>query len=517
MREDKHEGAMITFQSLLRELADIDRLAQFPDPYYTCGQFSSYNRLSMTPDDPETWFANADKEQFIRIEENQGRQEYVIMDHQGPGCVTRIWATNHNQFYSILEEIDNRMGWIIRFYLDGETEPAIVADMVNLLNGRDFIPEPFSYTSLRSGNMYFPIPYAKMCKITLDKIPAYYSINYRSYPPGTPIETFTMGAFKNAVDFLSSTARALTHPPKAVGDTAALEATLEAGSRVTMTCPAGPAAIKALELTLAADHMESALRSAVLVIRFDGELTVWCPVGDFFGSGIGLNPFADFTREVTKDGKLSCRWVMPYKDQAEIVIINLGKQILGIQLTAVTQELEWNERSMYFHAGWRQEYPLPTNPLQDWNYVEIEGKGVYIGDTLSVMNPVPRWWGEGDEKVYVDGESFPSHFGSGTEDYYGYAWGGRSNDFFAKPFHAQVRCGQKTYGHNTLTRVRSLDAIPFKQRLKFDMEVWHWNREIEVAYAAAVYWYARPGTVSNREPCPEEASRQIPQPPPRVD
>ena len=38
------------------------------------------------------------------------------------------------------------------------------------------------------------------------------------------------------------------------------------------------------------------------------------------------------------------------------------------------------------------------------------------------MNPVEAWWGEGDEKVFVDGEKFPSHFGTGTEDYYGYAW-----------------------------------------------------------------------------------------------
>ena len=90
----------------------------------------------------------------------------------------------------------------------------------------------------------------------------------------------------------------------------------------------------------------------------------------------------------------------------------------------------------------------------------IEGKGVYMGDTLALVNPCPVWWGEGDEKIYVDGEKFPSHFGTGTEDYYGYAW--CTPEFFESPFHAQPRAeGPRNQGHVTNTRVRLLDGIPF--------------------------------------------------------
>ena len=54
-------------------------------------------------------------------------------------------------------------------------------------------------------------------------------------------------------------------------------------------------------------------RSVVLKMEFDGKETVWCPVGDFFGSGIGLHPFQGWYRTVAEDGTMSCRWVMPYQ------------------------------------------------------------------------------------------------------------------------------------------------------------------------------------------------------------
>jgi hypothetical protein len=167
---------------------------------------------------------------------------------------------------------------------------------------------------------------------------------------------------------------------------------------------------------------------------------------------------------------------------------------------------------MHFHAAWRQESPIHTVPRQDWNYVEIAGRGVFVGDALALTNPVKTWWGEGDEKIYVDGETFPSHFGTGTEDYYGYAWG--SPETFEGPFHAQPRCdGPGNYGHTTVTRVRCLDAIPFTRSFRFDMEIWHW-KECDVGFAATTYYYALPGAADNRPPQPDEAARGPVDPPP---
>jgi hypothetical protein len=162
---------------------------------------------------------------------------------------------------------------------------------------------------------------------------------------------------------------------------------------------------------------------------------------------------------------------------------------------------------MHFHATWRQERGIPTRPYRDWNYVTVTGKGVYMGDTLAVFNPVRDWWGEGDEKIWVDRESFPSHFGTGSEDYYGYSWG--NTTLFSGPFCCQPRVdGPGNAGHTTNTRTRILDAIPFEKSIKVDMEIWHW-KDVQMDYAVTSYWYAMPGAASNRTPQPEEAVAPI--------
>ena len=155
---------------------------------------------------------------------------------------------------------------------------------------------------------------------------------------------------------------------------------------------------------------------------------------------------------------------------------------------------------------------LIKSKMQEWNYVTIDGKGVYVGDTLALFNrpkegPIGPWWGEGDEKILVDGESFPSHFGTGTEDYFGYAWG--VADFFEAPFHAQPNgAGNKGPGHTTNTRVRLLDKIPFNSSLKFNMELSHWQTT-KIDYATTCYWYAFDGAKNNGQVLPEKVRSKV--------
>ena len=56
-------------------------------------QFSSYDRKSHAGrDDPEAWYANHDRGQFLREEVRDGQTEYVLADCEGPGAVVRIWS-----------------------------------------------------------------------------------------------------------------------------------------------------------------------------------------------------------------------------------------------------------------------------------------------------------------------------------------------------------------------------------------------------------------------------------------
>jgi hypothetical protein len=497
----------ITFASLLGEMVDRDVLARRPDPAYTCRQFSSYDRKARGPD--EEWFANRDVNQYLRTEINEGRQEWVMMDTPGPGAVVRIWSANPPE------------DGTLRVYLDGSSEPVIAASMTEMLGGRWLVDSPLSAVRSRGWNLYLPLPYARHCKITCDRSGFYYQVNYRTYDPGTAVESLTEAALASAAGRIARLQETLLDPPPADGNRkVSLRGTIEAGESNSVLADPGPRAIRYLILYVPSEDLATTLRSTVLQIEFDGEQTVWCPIGDFFGSGVGLNEYSGWWRSVgsrpTRGGGieaiLACRWVMPYRDSCRITVHNLSDWRTEVRLTGTTSPWDWDDRSMHFQTVWRQQNPIHTRPMRDWNYVEVLGTGVFVGDTLAVANPVKTWWGEGDEKIYVDGETFPSHFGTGTEDYYGYAW--CSPELFEAPFHAQPRCdGPDNYGHTTVSRVRSLDAIPFRESFRFDMEVWHW-KECDVGYAATSHFYALPGATHNRPPQPGEAARGPVDPPP---
>ena len=176
---------------------------------------------------------------------------------------------------------------------------------------------------------------------------------------------------------------------------------------------------------------------------------------------------------------------------------------------------------MRFHARWRPDDVVQGTPFRDWNYIDIRGLGVFVGDAWTVLNIQGSWWGEGDEKIYVDDAwdaGFPTHFGTGTEDYYGWAGGEvpTRNDEFSVPFLANVRVGGLdgfTTGFNICTRTRALDAIPFTRRFVFDMESSFgtdirnsWNL---LGYSAVTFWYAKPGATHNRPAMPEAAASPI--------
>lgn len=273
-------------------------------------------------------------------------------------------------------------------------------------------------------------------------------------------------------------------------------------------------AIEQLVFQLDAEDFDQALRSTVLKISFDGEQTVWTPLGDFFNIGVGLKTYQMWERAVQEDGTMICRWIMPYQHIAEQEIENMGKQDIQMSVTAKVMPYTWNDRSMYFHSSWRMDDPTPGFPLFDYNLVNVKGKGIYVGDQFTVLNPEEGWWGEGDEKVYVDDDTFPSLFGTGTEDYYGWAGGVVPNpeDEFYTPFLSNVRvAAPNSMGYNTCTRTRVLDAIPFNRQLDFNIESSGSNRTswFHLQYVVNTYWYAKPGASCNRKPLPEMASRKI--------
>jgi hypothetical protein len=253
-----------------------------------------------------------------------------------------------------------------------------------------------------------------------------------------------------------------------------------------------PGAIKRIRISIRAEDLNEAVKNTWLRIEFDGKLTVDVPVGFFFGCGDQLVPAKDWYRKVDSDGNMASFWVMPYRKTAVIHLLNKGNQTISGTMEVAAGDWQWDNRSMYFHTGFKRLEEMPAKTNKDFNYIDLKNQeGVYAGDILQAFKTFRGWWGEGDEKVYIDGSTFPDHFGTGSEDYYGYAWG--HPEIFNNIFNGQPIGNANTgsVGGTTVnSRVRSLDAIPFNNSFRLDMESWQ-TYGGPVNYALACFWYGK--------------------------
>ena len=356
----------------------------------------------------------------------------------------------------------------------------------------------------------------------------FYNINYLQYPAGTAVKSLTLADLEAQRGLIAKVGRELLQPENHVlpirRKVAGGKETLQPGASLTRKI-SGSGAVAVLRLKLGAKYVPQAMRSTILTAAFDCKPTVAAPIGEFFGCGPGLNPFKDWWRMADKDGWMTCWWPMPFKESAVVSITNHGTtEPVEVELADIgITDWKWTGRTMVFHTAWRGEnlvrFGSNSDPqyIKDWNYVTIAGKGVYVGDSLSLYNRpemqggLGPWWGEGDEKIFVDGETFPSHFGTGSEDYYGYAFNGGSP--FSTPFHCQpLAKGNSGIGHTTNERVRIHDRIPFKTGFKFDMEVYHWQPGTRNDFATTTHWYAFDGAMDNGQATPAKVREKIAQP-----
>ncbi|MGB7342671.1 MAG: DUF2961 domain-containing protein [Pirellulaceae bacterium] len=344
----------VSIESLLREMVDRDNVARFPKADFRLKQASSYNRASKTPDDPKGWFDNIDRstnethKNYVRVEENDGRKEYVVMEDEGAGVITRFWVPWKNQ-------LKPGSDMVIRFYLDGSSEPVIEGNMFDLFQGKGMIPFPLAHESLRSAVSFFPIPYAKSCKVTMSDHPFFFQFTFREYADEVAVKTFSIEDFTAAKPLIDTTCHKLLNPNasterEAVGEVVNLNETIGGGNEQSVSLPTGQAAITSLSLKLDSFKDPNVTRHVVLKMSFDDKQTVWCPIGDFFGSGIGLNPFQGWYRTVDADGTMTCRWVMPYQNKAKISVVNLGDVPISVDVSATIGDWKWDSRSMYFHG-----------------------------------------------------------------------------------------------------------------------------------------------------------------------
>ncbi|MGQ9573832.1 MAG: glycoside hydrolase family 172 protein [Thermoguttaceae bacterium] len=492
-----------SYADLVRQLIDLERLALLPAEGETCRQWSSYDRASQydeTSGKYVRWDANGDGHGIIRRE---GRQQ-VFAEMEGPGCIFRIWSALPQEGR-------------VKIFLDSSDKPVVDMPFADYFDGKH---EPFNWPQLsyrledvgsRGQNLYFPIPYQKSCKIVAeDKWGAYYHFNYVTYPKGTRVPTFSpelvrenAAVIQEVNDYLAQ--RMGTDPaPRRVGTgVGQIETTLRAKAATPLIKLSGALAITELRVKMSFKGREdemAALRRLVLRITWDDqpEPAVWCPLGDFFGTAPGVNLYKSLATGMTDDGFYSL-WYMPFGRSALIEVANEDEVDRPIRLDYKTAQLARPmEQLGYFHCKWHRDiFPLSKDRWPDWVMLRTEGRGRFCGVMLHVWNPRGGWWGEGDEKFFVDGEKFPSTIGTGSEDYFGYAWG--NPHLFQKPFHCQTMT-QNNAGHQSVLRWHVADNVPFQKSFEGCIEKYFPNER--ALYACTVCWYQAPGGVDPIQPTP---------------
>ena len=498
---------LVTMESLLREMVDMARLARLPEIPYDCDQQSSYDRASVAPD-RDGWFANGDAGQFLRKEVRDGREEWVMADMQGPGAIVRIWSANPDA------------AGTLRIYVDDMETPALTADFLALTSaGLAEFPTPFSGRRALGANLYFPIPYRIRCKVTAEKPGFYYHVGYRTYPPGTEVEPFSMQALPKLKPTMDRVAAILSQPAQPFTTRGAekrvASPTVAPGEQVVLHDLRGPGAIVRVEASVQVpqDKLPSALRETTLTMLFDDEPRpcVWAPLGDFFGSTPGINPHESLPVGMMANGLCYANWHMPFARRARIAVRNESADPVKVSFAVWVKPEKWEQgKSLYFHAKWRNEW-LPEKPeFLDWPVLEARGAGRFVGVMLGVYNTTAVWWGEGDEKIWVDDDAFPSFFGTGSEDYFGYAW--CNTTLFSHAYHNQSICtGPGNLGYTAVARYHIFDDIPFTKALRFYIEKWNAS---DREYCCTAYWYALPGSTDFFKVIPAERRRLRPLPEP---
>lgn len=499
------ESRVLSYPDLVGTLTNLERLAELPLPGETSAEWTSRDRTSRydsSTDQYVNWAANDDGDGFIRTQQDGGK---VMAEMTGPGCIWRIWSAQVGTGH-------------VKIYLDGAEIPAVDLAFQDYFNRTQ---TPFDYSSLvytASGgfNCYVPIPYNVSCKVVAyDSWGRYFHINYSTFASEVTVPTFDRNlatadqtALSNVNNFFTrnlgidpaGTRRGETHFTN--------HWTLAPSQSATVFDSSGSGAITAFKVRIIgiADLREkwSVLRELTVSMFWDGETnpSVWAPLGDFFGTPHELIPYTALPLGVQNDGWMYCYWYMPFASNARIVIGNDGNigRTVEVEITRAPLSKPIS-RLARFHAKWNRGVYLTENGRSpDYQFLNMRGTGRFVGMSLHVYQrrgvaPGP-WWGEGDEKFFVDGEKMPSWFGTGSEDYFGFAWG--TPGYFTRAYHSQLLAPPGDLfapGHRALNRFHISDNVPFQSAFEGCVEKWNFTNDEITAQSLTPYWYSSSGDI----------------------
>jgi hypothetical protein len=255
-------------------------------------------------------------------------------------------------------------------------------------------------------------------------------------------------------------------------------------------------------------------RNSILRFYWDDETnpSVEVPVGDFFGMGWGqYAPLQSIPVCVNPGSAFNCYWPMPFHKKCRITMENIDTEdmILYYQIDYILTEVPSD--AAYFHAQFRRVNPLPYKT--DYTLVDgIKGRGQYVGTYMALGVHNNGWWGEGEIKFFMDGDTqYPTINGTGTEDYFCGSYdfdtrktnaaGVESSDYtpFSTPYSGlhQVIRGDGHYNVSQrfgMYRWHITDPIRFEKDLRVTIQALGWRSNgrylpLQDDISSTVFWY----------------------------
>ena len=273
------------------------------------------------------------------------------------------------------------------------------------------------------------------------------------------------------------------------------------GETLVMANLAGPGMVTHIWVTVA-DNEYAWPRLLRLRAYYDGEKTpsVDAPLGDFFGVGHGYE--RDLNSIMVRDSSFgrarNSYWPMPYRKSCKITVTNEGNRYVFSYYYHVDYRTYTSLPADlgYFHAYYRQERPAVAG--RNYAFLNIRGKGHYVGTVLNIIQAQVSWFGEGDDLFYVDGAAHPQIYGTGSEDYFNDAWGLRISygPWTGTPTAEGERVGSRLTGY----RWHVPDPIPFRQSLWAGIEHFGWTPNADGSvrssfeerpdyFSSVAFWY----------------------------
>ncbi len=465
----------------------------------------------------------------------------VIAEHQGAGEIASIWFTRDGG------DVTNTGK--ITIELDGET--VVDASLQKVVDGE--LGAPFVYPLVAnadqsSGGVYLkvPMPYHSTMRVITQHNPLFYHVNYREFADPAGIATFDPA--DQALDVIKTLKAAGTADPKpAQPNSRTVEqiARIAPKSSLVLAESSQPGALTGLEFRIpqlatnpidrtakapakpspsgldprkarwirpdpktAAQSEESSRSDQIMTgvrlrITFDGKQTVDAPLGEFFGSGLGLYSVQSLMFGIDpKTRTLRAWWPMPYASSAKVELYNDSAITIRGATTsvAISDNPDWRAQ---LDAGLVGHFRATTNRERtefgrDHVFLDTSGTGRVVGVSHTVEGLIPtgnlRNYLEGDERLFVDGSASPDQHGTGTEDFYEGGWyfnrGVFSAPLTGNPAH-ELNGGGCRYDCTGLYRLLLAEAIDFSSHVRFGIEHGPGD-DADAVEGSTTYWYGTP-------------------------